>query len=283
MHKDNDGLSVADVGAMLDWLQHGPPLLQPPPGVGLFDELLVARPKLEQLAPDVHRRYLSQADQRLGKLFELLCRALIEQQPHLSILAHNLVMQKQRTLGELDLVLADCRDNSVCHVELTLKFYLGIAGNHWPGPNPDDSLERKWQHLAEHQFPLPRRADVVPLLQQAGIARIDRQYLFSRGQLFYPGAAHLQPPAQAHPDHLRGRWWRASDLPADNHWQLVPRHHWLLAGRLLDNGSHHLASTEVFDYVHQRKRPQMVIRHGFDGSRENTFIVPDQGWPNDAG
>ena len=98
MHKDNDGLSVADVGAMLDWLQHGPPLLQPPPGVGLFDELLVARPKLEQLAPEVHRRYLSQADQRLGKLFELLCRALIEQQPHLSILAHNLVMQKQRTL-----------------------------------------------------------------------------------------------------------------------------------------------------------------------------------------
>lgn len=283
MHPDKDRLSRGDMAAMLKWLQQAPPLLQPPAGVYLMDELLSAVPVREDDVAQIHEEYLSQPDRRLGKLFELLCRAVIEAQPHLDVLAHNLVIQDQRTLGELDLLVRDTRSGQVCHVELTLKFYLGVSSSFWPGPNPADSLEKKWQHLASHQFPLAHQPHVTALLEQAGVPRIDRQYLLSRGQLFYPAADSLEPPAQAATHHLRGHWWRASELPADSRWQLVPRQHWLLAGQLLDNDSHHLASTEVFDYVQQRKRPQMVIRHGSDGSAHNAFIVPEKGWPSESG
>ena len=266
--------------ALLRWLYQSAPLLEPPAACELLDPLLAPHepdPAMLQAARD---RLAQGSDLRLGKLFEAVLGLAIAAQPHLDVLHRNVVINsEQRTLGELDLIIRDRRDRSLIHVEVTLKFYLGLTDGRFPGPNPEDNLARKYQRLATHQFPLLHEPETRTRLRELGLPAVDRQCLFSRGRLFYPPDRPVEAPAQAWAGHERGHWWRARSTPPDEHWYLLARPQWLAAAPMSDSDAVPLASDELIDYVQARQRPQMVVRQGGNGPGIPSFVVPDRGWP----
>ena len=269
-----------DWRALLEWLYQSPPLLAPPAGSELLDPLLEPHQPDDSLLQQASERFTASSDRRLGKLFEVLLGVAVEAQPQLDILARNVVISsEQRTLGELDMIIRDRRNQSVIHVEATLKFYLGLPDGRFPGPNPKDTLARKHHHLASHQFPLTTLAATRERLATLGLPAIDRQCLFSRGRLFYPHGRTLAAPPQAWPGHARGDWWRAASTPSDCRWRVLSRPQWLAPESMSDSADLRLASDALIDYVQARHRPLMVVRDDPSGDPCPAFVVPDRGWP----
>ena len=89
---------------------------------------------------------------RLGKRFEQLVNWWFEACPEYEVLSKNLVIQgRDRTLGEMDLIVRDTQDSQVLHLELACKFYLQtrVSGSwhHWVGMDPKDRLDLKLDKL----------------------------------------------------------------------------------------------------------------------------------------
>lgn len=197
-------------------------------------------------APAKLERYVGTAlEARMGHYHERLWQFLLDSAPHTRLLAHNLpVLQERRTLGELDLIYAETPDPVPVHLEVAIKFYLGLPEGpgadddqaRWIGPGGLDSLALKRHHLEHHQLPLAQR----PVARQALAERLGapvtalRQRMAMPGVLFYPWQTPLPAPRQATPDHLRGQWlhwhdwprWRES-LPGRVHGAWLCKPHWL--------------------------------------------------------
>ncbi|WP_046078605.1 DUF1853 family protein [Halomonas sp. HG01] len=177
-------------------------------------------------APSDLERYVGAAlEGRMGHYHERLWQFLLDTAPNTRLLAHNLpVLQERRTLGELDLIYAESPDPVPVHLEVAIKYYLGLTEGpgadddqaRWVGPGGLDSLALKRHHLEHHQLPLAQR----PLARQALAERLGapvpglRQRLAMPGVLFHPWQTPLPSPRQATPDHLRGQWLHWHDWPA---------------------------------------------------------------------
>jgi len=135
---------------------------------------------------------------------------------------------RQRTIGELDLVLTDRQPP--LHLELALKFYLGVEHD-WVGPNQRDLLSQKLQHTFSHQLPLGRQTETLKELSQQQLAA-PRSHAIMRGCLFHP--AHALTPATL-PEavsecHWRGQWCRLTDcdtLLPDGDWYVLSKPDWM--------------------------------------------------------
>lgn len=176
------------------------------------------------------------AGKRLGRYYEELWQFALARAPGIRLLASNLAIRAHgRTLGELDLLLED--GAGLQHVELAVKFYLGptqadgTAQADWRGPNPQDRLDLKLDHLRRQQLPLAHSPAARALLHG-----YSRQPVHSApwlgGYLFYPWPTACRPPAGGAAGHLRGRWLHRRDWPAwqeryPGPWLPLPRLGWL--------------------------------------------------------
>ena len=188
--------------------------------------------------------------QRLGHYVEKLWQFYLCHHSDLQILSHNqIVYDKKRTVGEFDLLLLDHRDQQIWHLELAIKYYLGLeqawgapeCWTHWLGPGCRDSLDHKWHKLRYQQLILSQRPESQALLTQ-----LRQQYdlddtiplnsaSLTRGVLFYPLANNqnlsLPAPSQTEAAHARGHWCTVSHWleHADNSsgWLILKKPHWL--------------------------------------------------------
>ncbi|WP_232340887.1 DUF1853 family protein [Bisbaumannia pacifica] len=162
---------------------------------------------------------------RLGLYHERFWQFLLTRAPGTELLAHNLAIHRQgRTLGELDLLYRRRGDHRPIHLEVAIKFYLGLPEGpggethqaRWVGPGCVDSLASKREHLVRHQLPMPERPEAREALWALlGEANGDlEQRLAMPGVLFYPWCHALPPPREATADHLRGLWLPWRDWPA---------------------------------------------------------------------
>lgn len=268
-----------------EWLRTAPPLLRPQ------DNTRLAGPFFESPLNDLRAtspctnkaEATPDKDQRLGRRFERLTHDVLQEQINLDVLACNIVLHDGiRTIGELDMITYDRQLDKYQHWEMTLKFYLGISTQHWPGPNPVDNLHRKASRLFGHQFPLSASPLAQERLRALNIPRIDERVVLSRGTLFYPAEQNITAPDIAHPDHHKGRWWTISQLPLGTRWQPLSKNDWIGTGSVSDKGTTTLASNELVDYVQAAPSPLMVIaHHDANTPPEPGFIVSDN-WLVDA-
>lgn len=117
---------------------------------------------LEQLELDSSIRKINvdiDGNLRLGKYVERLASFQLSQQQHISIIAENIQIQKEKlTLGELDCLLLD--NKKPTHLEIIYKFYMyddNVGANeieHCIGPNRRDSLIKKLDKLKNKQLPI---------------------------------------------------------------------------------------------------------------------------------
>ncbi|MDT8893962.1 DUF1853 family protein [Halomonas sp. I1] len=234
---------------------------------------------------------------RLGHYHERLWQHLLETAPTTRLLAHNLpIARERRTLGELDLLYRHDNDPTPVHLEVAIKFYLGLPEGpgeardqaRWIGPGGLDSLAIKRTHLERHQLPMADMPEAQHAIsQRLGMAFGARlhQRLAMPGVLFYPYRHRIPAPHQAHPAHRRGQWlhWRdwssiAAALPAQTRGACMGKPHWLAPPRqdeLMPLAA--LASWLDWHFASGGAPRQLALHDPAHGWRR--LFVVDDAWP----
>lgn len=244
---------------------------------------VVPQPLLEHIASSQCRR--------LGQYFEALLLFALASSPDVTVLLKQQVFQGEgRTLGECDVIFREC-SGRVLHWELTVKFYLYHQGRYW-GANVRDRLDKKCQHLRNHQLQLPHRPVLQEKLREEyGIQQLDSQ-VYMKGRLFYPLDFDGPIPVGIAEDHCSGRWCSISQLlswgcryGSESRYRILPRLQWL-AEDYLHREDELLTLPELqkelepcFWVRHQAKMVVMLMREGKVWCEQQRCIVVDDGWP----
>ena len=237
----------------------------------------------------------------LGIYYETLWHYLLEQHPAIEILASNLQVQKadRSTLGEFDLIYRYPDTDETVHLELAVKFYLGIPDSlnqtcsqwhQWVGPGLKDRMDRKLHRLLHHQITLSQTPEGQATLSTLGISQ-PTCHICLQGYLFYPVHGNCQPPEHYNPDHLKGYWIAEPDLYQWLSCQQQALHYFRpdklrwLAG--LQESTHQppYDKNSLCQALTTISEPELVVachQHA-DGYYEHSrfFVVPD-GWQEKA-
>ncbi|MDQ7733816.1 DUF1853 family protein [Halomonas sp. SpR1] len=302
----------------LAWLVATPDLVELPPPIpcagrptlkelGLENALL---PWLRQLGRQPLAALNGSRATRMGHYHERLWHTLLDHAPNTRLLAQNVrITRKRNTLGELDM-LYRTRDNPApVHLEVAIKFYLGLpegpgaptSQSRWIGPGGLDSLALKCTHLQRHQLPLSSTLPALETLtywltpRDIGVSGRElgeqlTQRLAMPGVLYYPWHAEMPAPEGATADHRRGTWcylrhWPelAASLPAMPEMVWLEKPHWLSPP--LRSAFRPAAEVlpAIIEKVHAWRSPQQLMlcysEVGSEKQRyERLFLVPDD-WP----
>ncbi len=280
----------------LGWSLFSEPIVDHLPGITdgrwLCDEDRGAREILATLEKNPRplvKHLEASRDQRLGARFEAHWAYFLANHPRYELLARNWpVRHGKRTLGALDFLFRDLHSGAIVHGEVAVKFYLAVVNPpslplvQWLGPNPDDSLQLKLEHLSRHQLPLSNNEEARRQLREAGLPVADVRAVMVKGYLFHPLGSLIETASPINPRHLRGEWLWHAQLPAllGHHpgscWVLAPRQQWLMPiprhhdrAMLRDRVSQLLATTG---------QPLMLCQFD-EGSEPRRYFVVPEGWP----
>ncbi|MGQ4876993.1 DUF1853 family protein [Billgrantia sp. LNSP4103-1] len=260
---------------------------------------------LEANPQGLERRVGDTVAKRMGHYHERLWQFLLDSAPHTRLLASNLrIHEGKRTLGELDLLYRRRSEPTPIHLEVAIKFYLGLPEGpgsirdqaRWIGPGGADSLATKREHLDRHQLRLTERAETRQTIRQHTQPRdigpspdiaIERQ-LAIPGVLFYPWPLAMPAPREAASGHLRGHWLRWHDwqrlrdgLARHTRAAWLAKPHWLALPRDEAFVPLHQLEARLADHFAGPATPvQIALLNPTapDDSRRRLFIVDDS-WP----
>lgn len=158
---------------------------------------------------------------RLGFYHEALWKLLLTEAPAIDLLGHQLAIKDgKRTLGELDFLYRHRPSQQIYHLEVAIKFYLGLPDcqgpgqpqdlARWIGPAGLDSLAIKVAHSENKQLPLSdlplARQQLELQFQQSLENRSLNKQLALPGVLYYPWSTPMPAPIRANPGSEQG-WW----------------------------------------------------------------------------
>ncbi|MGC3873617.1 DUF1853 family protein [Halomonas sp. GXIMD04776] len=291
----------------LAWLLHAPDMLMTPfAGRPSLFELGLEDPQrrsawlnaFEQTPQAIETRVGPSLVNRLGHYHEKLWHFLLDHAPHTQLLAHNLTIRDaKRTLGELDLLYRHRSDTPPVHLELAIKYYLGLPQGpqamdsqaRWIGPGCADSLAIKRQHSIEHQLPLASRPEAAKVLAPFNAPPLTPR-LALLGILFRPWSneARLSAPCETASQALFGEWLALSRWP-DFCWQLddtrvirgafLDKPHWLAPPADTDLIELSRLNQALEQHFARRRSPRQLILKHPDGRWQRLFIVGDD-WPH---
>ena len=301
----------------LHWVQSSPPLFgseahslcldQPLPGT--TKPITLNEQQLASLVANLHQKNNS----LLGIFYEQVWQFLLNEIPNTRLLAHNLpvrqsINQQLQTLGEYDLIYQ--HGDRVTHRELAVKFYLGVPcaepaeggtrWQQWVGPGLKDRLDRKMQHLFQHQIALSNSPAGQAALEPLGVGDNIQREILIQGRLFYPatskavvesGATFEQnlAPKHCHPQHLQGLWITVEQLQqwssvfARCEFQIPNKRQWL---NELPQAPVHFFE-QIITHCHSRQMPEYLLVYSQQHHPHphphplHLFVVPND-WLNKA-
>lgn len=226
----------------------------------------------------------AEKDQRLGRYFELLWTFWFEHSDRFNIIGRNIQIEHQgRTCGELDMVVEERATGRTIHIELAVKFYLGVGDTrklaNWYGINKRDRLDIKLDALRNRQSVLSRQPHVQQALADRGI-HIDSCAVILKGRLFYPGknSDHAAAPLESNPDHLKSYWLSRHELDQLDGLDYMPqlRRGWL-AGSRQQQGQVLYTDDDIRLAVYAGELDLPLYLTGYRKLQENLrlFVVPD--------
>lgn len=231
---------------------------------------------------EVDRNTILNFDQKLGHLYEDALEALIQNSPSLELIASHVQIfdEKKQTIGELDFVVFDKTNERHIHLELAVKFYLGIeTSNGWKfsGPDQRDNWQRKLERLKNHQLILTHRSEAKALLKDNfGIETIVPQQLIY-GQLFSPVEATDMPdPEGVSNISRRGKWLYMDQW--DDHFDgvdevlCIPKHLWPVE---VNKATQSLFKTVSVTELKEMAKERCVM-FCLTGDTDPWFLVPNE-------
>ncbi|MDH7447153.1 DUF1853 family protein [Aquimarina sp. 2201CG14-23] len=221
----------------------------------------------------------------LGKRIEHFFEYYLLKNKHYNIILKSLQIFKNKiTIGELDFLIEDKRQQSVLHIELIYKFYLynpktsETELERWIGPNQKDSLLEKVNKLKEKQLPLLYRKETILALEELGLHcnNITQQICFF-GNLFLPLSYLHTPILHLNKDCIQGFWIHSEEfttekysallfyIPQKKDWIVHPKNNkvWL---------SFEAISKQLKTSLSKKKSPLLWIKSNED-SFSKCFIV----------
>ena len=179
---------------------------------------------------------------RLGHRMEYVFQQLVEYSEAYEVVLYNLpIRQGKNTLGEIDFILKDSKNDQLIHVELTYKFYIIDPDISEPihrliGPNRRDKFFTKMEKIKNIQFPLLHSKEGAETLNDYSIdhSKIEHQCCF-KAQLFHPYGNKAVDIGSLNKDCLAGYWLRFDDfnkpefsnaqfyVPTKSEWVVEPK------------------------------------------------------------
>ncbi len=236
------------------------------------------------------------ASPRLGERFEKLWHFFLEQDPRVELIANNLAIREDgRTLGEFD-CLYYCRERQQhFHLELAIKFFLSWrrapsaanAWGSWLGPNSNDRLDLKIEHLVQHQSRLSLLPEAAPVLSSLGITSPGREVEI-KGSLFNSLEDPLPPPPGFNGDRIRYHWLRIRALSAyldehgGTHFAVLKKPQWLAPQQLherIRSCTRYGLEKLLQAHFEQYSLPRLVAAFDPQGRELRRFFVTGVDWP----
>ncbi len=216
---------------------------------------------------------------RLGIYFEYLWQFFLANDTELELVAHNLpVRDGGRTLGEYDLIYKQRDSDQHIHLELALKYYLGLPDSAtWLGPGKQDRLADKMTHLLQRQTQLANTEPGRAVLSDLGVDKLLRQ-MEVKGYLFANAESNTAEPIGLNPDYALRKWlpYSAFQEKRDGEQRLgLERLQWLCPTR---TGA---AGDWLQQQIRARGQPAMLARMQNGEEVERCFVTPDH-WPDEA-
>lgn len=269
------------------WAVNSPPLMK------LDDEPSCQYPVLE--SSDIDQEHLVRwlgdtSSWRLGHYFERLIFYWISFVRRCRVVAcsQQIIIDK-RTKGEIDFLFVD-ESGRLTHWETAVKFYLHVRQGEMDsflGPNANDTLQKKWDRLLNHQLRLS--IDYFP--------DVEVRQAYVKGRIFYQDTMPSTDPmnGEMNPGHLSGRWVRLKDFSSflasqELRYCLLPKPFWLAEQCRGSSKLTFLDSEGVIEEVsnHFRRENRPVLIASFEGDSassaesERVFVVPNN-WPVHSG
>jgi len=240
---------------------------------------------------------------RLGVYFEQLWHFFLQHDPATELIAHNLAVRDGgKTLGEFDCILYDKQQRCYIHLELAVKFFLGVpqaarkfpiegSALDWLGPDQKDRLATKLDQLLLRQILLTDAPAARALLGGLAITDITQQIAL-KGYLFQAPGSSLPLPPGYNADCPLGCWVPLGDELARHCAQLaastfviLPKRRWLSAAYSEDNAEQ-LAPPQLNDAVAEQLGsdgyPLLVAALDKNGEESSRFFVTPRSWPESA-
>ncbi len=248
--------------------------------------------RLERDATPLLDYLAGQPGNRLGLYFERLWQFFLREDPETELVAHNLpVTREGSTLGEFDCIYFCHRRRAHVHLELAVKFYLGLPGRPaaqaWVGPNARDRLDIKLARLLEKQITLGDRQAAQAQLESLGIGAVQREIAL-RGYLFQPLEGTLPAPTGYNTGRRFGRWLHSTQLarlagePGVAGFVPLERMQWLAPlHAAADQCTGITALARGIDKrFATRNTPALVAAVDAAGNEQQRFFVVPPGWPD---
>lgn len=235
---------------------------------------------------------------RLGVYFEQLWLFFLRHDPATELVAHNLpVHDGGRTLGEFDCLYFCQQRQCHVHLELAVKFFIGrrpvdevpaSAADQWLGPDAQDRLDLKLNHLLQRQIQLADQAIAREQLFALGIENPLKEIAL-RGYLFQPHGESLPAPPGYNSQRQLQTWLTCSELERqaaenpDARFFMLPKMRWLGPAQATAADKQWSAtelSRHMSAYFDSENYPLMVAALDAGGRETHRFFVADDDWPN---
>jgi hypothetical protein len=248
---------------------------------------------------------------RLGVRFELLLLFLfqhLQQQNHIDKLQFNVPIYDENhvTLGELDIVYYDVKQQQRFHWENTVKFYLFCPQEYsferWVGPNSGDWLQRKLEHLFMRQLGITNTIEAKMVLADCFTKQQNETTLkrmaFIKGYLFKPLGSNSRFNHEEN-DLINSLcqmgWWGYSDQfhladpEQTGRWRVIEKLDWIVPqfypyhdGDLLKPNE---MSIKIKYHFSQSKRSLMLAHFYLDETTQlwvekSRGVLVDKLWPS---
>ena len=237
---------------------------------------------------------------RLGLYFEKLWQYFLLEDQEFTLSGHNLaVRSKGRTFGEFDIIYYNHTERCHVHLELALKYYLGVplfnnqAASHynqWIGTNCQDTLDQKLQRLFDHQIRLSKNPHAEQVLEQLTVESLNHQITL-KGYLFNSTVEPLAQPGHLGADIKVCNWQHLEDFQTTlknsgyEHWLQLPKQYWLAdshSNQNLSLYSPEKLTAHLTQHFTISQRPVMICAVGQDHSlaEYSRSFVTANNWPS---
>lgn len=220
---------------------------------------------------------------RLGKQIEKIVSSLITASSNYEIVCENIqVLDGKITIGELDFVVKNIKNNILFHLELVYKFYLydpkhsDIELKKWIGPNRKDSFIEKYDKLKNKQFPLLYKSQTKSHLKGIEISELEQKLCFI-ASLFIPHNLFSQRFSLVNNNAIVGYW---QSLVAFEKYQsdasqfyLPPKKEWGINPSSNNNWESYVDVIKQIKDFHSRNFSPLCWVKKQDNTFEQCFIV----------
>lgn len=218
----------------------------------------------------------------LGKRVERFFEYYLKQNEFYEIKKKNIqIINNKNTLGELDFIVYNKKENTYEHVELVYKYYLYDVNfkeeiHRYIGPNRDDSLVKKLNKLKNKQFPLLFKDESKEYLSGVDLQNIEQKLCFM-ANIYLPLALKNHTLENINNACIKGYYININEFLQMQEYKsyeyfMPHRYEWLLDASTCKTWKNYQKIKEEVDFfINLKKSPLIWLKNG--NTYENIFIT----------